>query len=48
MKSERLLAYGLSIDDVLAAARRATEVRGSGYTETPNQRIVIRCLIRRF
>lgn len=42
LKPERLQAYGLSLDQVLAAARQATGVRGAGYVENPNQRIVIR------
>ncbi len=42
VKPDRLLAYGLSLDEVLAAARQATGVRGAGYVDTPNQRIVIR------
>ena len=37
----KLQRYALSIDDVLAAARRATGVRGAGYVETANQRIVV-------
>jgi CzcA family heavy metal efflux pump len=42
VQPERLLAYGLSITDVLAAARRATGVAGAGFIENANQRIVIR------
>lgn len=42
VKPRRLLAYGLSIDQVLAAARRATGVEGAGFFENANQRIVIR------
>jgi CzcA family heavy metal efflux pump len=42
VKPDRLEAYGLSLDQVLAAARQATGVRGAGYVETANQRIVIR------
>ncbi len=38
---ERLQAFDLALDDVLAAARRATGTRGAGYVETANQRIVI-------
>jgi CzcA family heavy metal efflux pump len=38
---ERLVAYDLTIDDVLAAARAATGVRGAGFVETPAQRIVL-------
>lgn len=38
----RLLAYGLSISQVLDAARRATGVQGAGFVENANQRIVIR------
>ena len=37
---ERLIRYGLALDDVLAAARRATGVRGAGFIDTPNQRVV--------
>ncbi len=37
----RLLAHGVSIDDVLSAARASTGVRGAGFVETRNQRIVI-------
>src|SRR5712691_1044975 len=42
LRPERLLAYGISIDEVLAAARNATGVRGAGVADTPNQRIVLR------
>jgi CzcA family heavy metal efflux pump len=38
---DRLRAYGLSLNDVLAAAQQATGVRGAGYVENANQRIVI-------
>ncbi len=37
----RLLAHGVSIDDVLSAARSSTGVRGAGFVETRNQRVVI-------
>ncbi len=37
----RLLGHGVSIDDVIAAARASTGVRGAGFVETRNQRIVI-------
>jgi CzcA family heavy metal efflux pump len=39
---ERLLHYELSIDDVANAARRATGLRGAGFVDTKNQRIVLR------
>jgi CzcA family heavy metal efflux pump len=39
---ERLIRFGLGIDDVLSAARRATGVRGAGFLENENQRIVVR------
>jgi len=42
VEPRRLLAYGLSIGQVLAAARRATGVQGAGFIENANQRIVIR------
>jgi CzcA family heavy metal efflux pump len=38
---EKLVRYGLSLEDVLHAARRATGVRGAGFLENANQRIVI-------
>ena len=37
----KLAAADLSIDHVLAAAKRATSLIGGGYLETPTQRIVI-------
>lgn len=42
VQPRRLLAYGLSISQVLAAAHRATGVEGAGFVENANQRIVIR------
>jgi len=42
VEPQRLLAYGLSLNEVLAAARRATGVEGAGFVENANQRIVIR------
>jgi CzcA family heavy metal efflux pump len=38
---ERLVQYGVSVEDVIAAAREATGVRGGGFIETANQRIVL-------
>ena len=38
---ERLLAYDLTLSDVLAAARLSTGVVGAGFIETANQRITI-------
>jgi Cu/Ag efflux pump CusA len=40
-KPDRLIAFGLTIQDVLKAAREATGVRGGGFIETAAQRIVI-------
>jgi len=37
----KLAAAGLALDDVLAAAKRATALIGGGYLETASQRIVI-------
>lgn len=41
VRPEKLLHYDLSLDDVLAAARRATGVRGAGFIDTPNQRLLL-------
>lgn len=39
---EKLRALGLALDDVLAAGRKATAVRGAGFVENANQRVVLR------
>jgi CzcA family heavy metal efflux pump len=39
---ERLRLHGIGIPEVLAAAERATGVRGAGVLDTPNQRVVVR------
>ncbi len=41
IQPQRLIKYDLSIDEVLAAARNATGVRGAGFLDTPNQRLVL-------
>ncbi len=41
VKPERLIAYGLALDEVLVAARKATAIRGAGFVENANQRIII-------
>jgi Cu/Ag efflux pump CusA len=38
---QRLIQYGVSIEEVIAAARQATGVRGAGFVDTPNQRITL-------
>ena len=38
----RLEQYDLSVNQVLAAARRATGVRGAGFISTANQRFILR------
>src|SRR5213596_1705870 len=42
VRPDRLLEFGTSIDEVLDSARRATGVRGAGFVDTPNQRVVLR------
>lgn len=37
----KLMRYGLSLQDVIAAARQSTGVRGAGFIENDNQRIAI-------
>jgi CzcA family heavy metal efflux pump len=37
----RLIQYDLSLNDVLAAARQATGLRGAGFIETRNQRFIV-------
>jgi CzcA family heavy metal efflux pump len=38
---EKLQRYGIALDDVLVAARRATGVGGAGFVTTPNQHIAL-------
>ncbi len=40
-RPDRLVAYGLAIEDVLDAARRATGIRGAGFIDNANQRITL-------
>lgn len=38
----KLVQYGLSFDDVVTAARKATAVVGAGFVENSNQRLIVR------
>ena len=42
VEPERLIRHGLALEDVVAAARVGTGVRGAGVIDTDNQRLVIR------
>ena len=39
---DRLVRYGISAADVVAAAQKASGVEGAGFVDTPNQRIVLK------
>jgi CzcA family heavy metal efflux pump len=41
LKPDRLLAFGVSVQDVLNAAGSATGVRGAGFVETAAQRLIL-------
>lgn len=41
VKPDRLVAFDLSVSDVLNAARSSTGVMGAGFVETQNQRVII-------
>jgi CzcA family heavy metal efflux pump len=41
VRPDRLIRHQLAIEDVLAAARQATGVRGAGFIENNNQRIIL-------
>ncbi|MDG0027556.1 efflux RND transporter permease subunit [Trinickia sp. Y13] len=41
VEPQQLLRYGLSLQDVIAAARQATGTRGAGFIENENQRIAV-------
>lgn len=38
---DKLIQYGLSLDDVVAAAQKATAVLGAGFVENHNQRLIL-------
>ena len=38
----RLIKYDVSLNDVLAAARNAAGIKGAGFADTENQRIILR------
>ena len=40
VRPDQLVRYQLGMNDVLNAAKKATGVRGAGFIDTPNQRIV--------
>lgn len=42
VRPDDLIRYQVGINDVLSAARKATGVRGAGFVDTPNQRVVLR------
>ena len=41
VRPDDLLRFGIGMNDVLAAARKATGVRGAGFVDTANQRITL-------
>ncbi len=41
VQPDRLIKYHLGLDDVLTAGRLATGVRGAGFIDTANQRVVL-------
>ena len=41
VQPEKLVRFGLSLEQVTAAARKATAVRGAGFIENANQRIIV-------
>ncbi|PHS24336.1 MAG: CusA/CzcA family heavy metal efflux RND transporter [Methylophaga sp.] len=40
--SDKLIRYGLAIDDVIQAAKQATGIMASGYIENSNQRMMLK------
>jgi Cu/Ag efflux pump CusA len=42
VRPDALHAHGLALSDVLEAARQATGIRGAGFLENDNQRIILR------
>ena len=48
VKPEQLVAHRLGLNEVLTAARNATAVRGAGFVENANQRVVLRTIGQAF
>jgi CzcA family heavy metal efflux pump len=44
VKPDRLIAHNIALDDVLLAARKSTALRGAGFIENANQRVVLRTI----
>ena len=44
VEPEKLAHYGLAVNQVIAAAKNATGVRGAGFIETSNQRVLVHSL----
>lgn len=42
VRPDDLIRFQIGLNDVLAAARKATGIRGAGFVDTPNQRILLR------
>lgn len=42
VQPERLIKYNLALKDIFTAARQATAVRGAGFIDNENQRIILR------
>jgi Cu/Ag efflux pump CusA len=42
VRPDRLVAFNLSLNDVLTAARHVTALHGAGFVENANQRIIVR------
>ncbi|WP_315784245.1 MULTISPECIES: efflux RND transporter permease subunit [unclassified Bradyrhizobium] len=41
VRSDDLVRFGVGMNDVVAAARKATGVRGAGFVDTANQRVIL-------
>lgn len=41
LNPERLVQHNVSVEEIIAASKRATGVRGAGFIDTPNQRMVL-------
>lgn len=42
LNPQQMIRYGISVTDVIDAARKATGVRGAGFIDTTNQRLTLR------
>ncbi len=42
IEPSRLRRFGMAVDDIIAAAQKATGIRGAGFIDTPKERLIVK------